>query len=105
MTCPPTEPSGACSSPGEMCGYPNGACGDQCYCKGGQWQCFAAPCPPPPTCPTNEPPNGMTCGPVGTTCDYPIKDPNCSYDQCECDQSGTWGCTMAGCNVDAGVGD
>lgn len=104
--CPPGEPfsGSSCPADGQYCYYGNTCGTDTCDCSSGAWQCSVAVCPPPPpACPTSEPPNGMACMNVGTLCDYPINNSVCQYDQCECDQSGTWGCTMAGCAVDAGT--
>ena len=104
--CPPGAPQ-----PGTGCGPVQYTCswgtmegcgGETCTCDSGAWACEAANCPPPPPCPP-EPPQPMSiCESVGQTCSY-LPPPGCdASEECECNPSGTWGCTPGGCAADAG---
>ena len=99
---PPNNGS-ICYQDGLTCDYASqGGCGEQCDCQNGSWQCFSDPCPPP-VCPPSAPPNQSLCSSIGATCFFPV-DSGCGYEQCDCDPSGTWGCSEGSC-VDEGPPD
>lgn len=81
-------------------GTMEGCGGETCSCEG-TWSCAPTSCPPPPPCPADAPQPMSICSSVGQTCTYSSA---CQDDeQCECDPSGTWGCAIGGCPVDAGA--
>lgn len=110
-TCPSEPPpfDSACDSSGITCDYDtfDGSCGgESCSCDSGMWLCTVSSCPPPPPqCQATEPGNGEACGgTIGLTCDYYNSSTDCT-DECQCGQSGTWGCIEASCGgIDAGFG-
>ncbi|HEY5243679.1 MAG TPA: hypothetical protein VIJ22_19495 [Polyangiaceae bacterium] len=95
--CPPYPPQGACytDEEGLECGYGNngGGCGEQCACSGGEWSCYADPCPPPPpSCPGAPPPPGAACSGAGV-CYY---GEGCGSEQCICTGQ-YWECSGTSC--------
>jgi hypothetical protein len=85
-TCPATQPTGQCSSPGEICGYGSTTCDCSCgpLCGPGNtgfWSCQSAL----PGCPTTPPNAGTACTTNGATCRY-----QCGPDGARQCSAGTW---------------
>jgi hypothetical protein len=103
--CPPGAPGGgyACGSVQYTCSYTTmeGCGGETCTCEDGTWACAGVSCPPPPPCPGSAPQPESICSSVGQTCSYTDAS-GCSGEDCECDPSGTWGCSEIEC-ADAGA--
>jgi hypothetical protein len=112
--CPASLPTGACSSDGLVCNYPDnaGGCGGgtTASCSGGQWQLSSTGGPPTNgSCPETPPQEGTSCGPecgAALSCSYSCAQTGGTNETATC-VGGSWQISQfaSPCAVDAGLAD